>query len=99
MAHFRFFGHIRHMAQRTPVSDTAPDALAIHAKLVASFTLAERAQRVSDLTLGANMVALSGLRHRHPRESEQELLLRLAALRLGDDVVERVYGRRAPDDS
>ena len=37
-------------------------------------------------------------RGRYPRATKQELLLRLAVLRLGADVVERVYGWRAPAD-
>jgi hypothetical protein len=51
-----------------------------------------------DLTLGACVAALAGLRSRHPKATDQELLLRLAVLRLGAPVVERVYGWRAPAD-
>jgi hypothetical protein len=70
----------------------------MQAALVAAFTPSERARRVRDLTIGASLMALAGLRRRYPRATEQELLLRLAALRLGASVVERVYGWRAPDD-
>ena len=46
------------------------------------------------VTLAANQIALAGLRLRHPDATERELLLVLARLRLGDDLVELVYGDR-----
>jgi len=53
---------------------------------------AEKLQRVRDLTVGAAQLALAGLRARHPGASERELLVLLARLRLGDEVVDAVYG-------
>jgi len=58
---------------------------------------AEKAARVAALTRTACMLALAGLRSRHPAADERELLLRLAVLRLGAETVHRVYGWRAPD--
>jgi hypothetical protein len=86
------------MVRRTPLFDTPPRVVAEHARLMARLSPAERAQRVSDLTATASMMALAGLRSRYPGATEAELLLRLAVLRLGADVVERVYGWRAEDD-
>jgi hypothetical protein len=88
------------MAARPPRigSDTSSEVAGMQAALVAGFTPAERAGRVRDLTIGASMMAMAGLRSRYPQATEQELLLRLAALRLGADLVARVYGWRAPDD-
>jgi len=85
------------MGPGVPLSDTSPRALEEHARLVAGLTPAERAARVRDLTAGASLVALAGLRDRYPGASEAELLLRLAVLRLGADVVARAYGWRASD--
>ena len=82
----------------SPDSDTTPEVLAVQAGLLARLSPAERAGRARDLTVGASLVALAGLRGRYPQAGEQELLLRLAALRLGADLVERVYGWRASDD-
>ena len=76
-------------------AETSPDMLAVHSGLVAALTPAERACRMRDLTLGASMMAMAGLRRRYPGAPEAELLLRLAVLRLGADVVERAYGWRA----
>jgi hypothetical protein len=80
------------------VPDTPADVRAMQAGLVGALTPIERARLIRDLTLGASMLAVAGLRRRHPQATERELLLRLAVLRLGADVVERVYGWRAPDD-
>lgn len=41
------------------------------------------------------LLALAGLRKRHPGASEQELHRRLADLILGPELAERVYGRLA----
>lgn len=39
------------------------------------------------------MLALSGLRHRHPDETPEELQLRLAVLMLGRETATRVYSQ------
>lgn len=58
---------------------------------------ADKVQHVVELTQGACLLALAGLRARHPGADEPELLLRLAVLRLGPELVERAYGWRVPD--
>jgi hypothetical protein len=58
---------------------------------------AEKVARMVDLTRVASMLAVAGLRTRHPGADDRELLLRLAVLRLGADSVSRAYGWRAPD--
>jgi hypothetical protein len=63
-------------------------------ELYAAMTPGEKLRRMSELTLAANQLALAGLAARHPEESRQELLLRLARLRLGDELVDRAYGAR-----
>jgi hypothetical protein len=74
--------------------DTAPHAMEVLVDLYRRMTPAEKLRRVRDLTLAANQLALAGLRSRHPDESEPELLLRLARIRLGDAVVAQAYGTR-----
>ena len=79
--------------------DTAPDALRVQAELYRAMTPAEKARRVADLTALASGLALAGLRGRHPDAAEPELLLRLARIRLGEDLVAQAYGwRPARDD-
>lgn len=55
-------------------------------------SLAEKCEAIRDITRTVNELALAGLRSRHPHAGEGELLLMLARLRLGDELVERVYG-------
>jgi hypothetical protein len=78
-------------------ADTTPDADAVRFERYARMSPAEKAQRVRDLTRAACTLALAGLRGRHPDAAEPELLLRLAALRLGAATVAQAYGWRAPD--
>ena len=74
------------------VSDTSLAAQAAVERRYAEMSFAEKAERVRAVTLAANQMALAGLRLRHPSASQGELLLALARLRLGDDLVDRVYG-------
>jgi len=82
------------MARPPHLDDTSADAREVQQKLYASMTPSEKLTRMSELTLAVSQLALAGLATRHPDESRQELLLRLARLRLGDDLVDRVYGAR-----
>jgi hypothetical protein len=85
------------MPPPSPLTDTSPDADAVRLERYARMTPAEKAARVVALTRTACTLSLAGLRERHPDADEQELLLRLAVLRLGPELVSRAYGWRAPD--
>lgn len=74
------------------INDTSSAAQQTVDRRYASMSLTEKAELVRAVTLAANQMALAGLRLRHPGASEGELLLRLARLRLGDDLVNRAYG-------
>lgn len=52
----------------------------------------EKVLRMADLSRAAHEWHIAGLRIRHPRATEEELELRAAALRLGDDVIQRLTG-------
>jgi hypothetical protein len=82
---------------RPAITDTAPEADAVRFEHYRRMAPADKALRVVELTQGACLLALAGLRARHPGADEPELLLRLAVLRLGAELVERAYGWRAPD--
>jgi len=79
------------------LTDTAPEAEAVRFERYRRMTPAEKVQRVVELTQSTCLLALAGLRARHPGADEPELLLRLAVLRLGAELVERAYGWRASD--
>jgi hypothetical protein len=87
-------GIFRSMGRRSQFDDTSTEAQSVQQALYASMTPAEKLTRMSELTLAVNRLALAGLEARYPRESRHELLLRLARMRLGDDLVDRVYGAR-----
>lgn len=74
------------------VNDTSDAAQQVVDRRYAAMSMAEKVALLRAVTLAANQMSLTGLRLRHPEASEGELLLRLARLRLGDDLVERVYG-------
>lgn len=78
-------------------TDTTPDADAVRFERYARMAPVDKATRVVELTQAACILALAGLRGRHPGAQEPELLLRLAVLRLGAETVHRAYGWRAPD--
>ena len=80
------------MADDTVADDTAPAVRELLNRRYAAMSLGEKAERLRAVTLGANHMALARLRTRHPHASESRLLLELARLRLGDDLVRRVYG-------
>jgi hypothetical protein len=82
------------MDRARELDDTSDDARRVLRGVYASMTPAEKLRRMSEITLAANQLALAGLAARHPNESPQQLLLRLARLRLGDDLVDRAYGAR-----
>jgi hypothetical protein len=75
--------------------DTSPEAEAVRFALLRRMSPMDKARRVGTLTAAANHWALCGLRERFPEAAEQELLLRLAVLRLGEECVARAYGWRA----
>jgi hypothetical protein len=80
------------MADDSVVNDTAPAMAELLRRRYAAMSLTEKAERLRAITLAANRMALAGLRARHPHASESSLLLELARMRLGDDLVRRVYG-------
>ena len=61
------------------LTDTDAATLGRMDELYRHMTAAEKLDRVRDLTLMVNRLALAGLRARHPGEPEATLMLRLAA--------------------
>jgi hypothetical protein len=83
------------MSHRSVADDTSINVHIAMAAAYARMSPAEKLRRVRDLTAAASAFALAGLRQRHPEESESDLLLRLARIRLGDHVVDAAYQTRA----
>jgi hypothetical protein len=78
-------------------ADTTPDAWAKQFELYRHMSPAQKAAGVRAITLAVNALALAGLRQQYPRAGRDELLLRLAARRLGEGVVAQAYGWRPPE--
>jgi len=75
------------------ISDTTADAQAKRDELLRAMSGEERLRIAEELTLGVQQLAFAGLRQRYPDLHDDELWLKLAARRLGVDVVRKVYGR------
>ncbi len=84
------------MTDLLPPDDTSPEARRLLSGLYARMSPAEKLRCMQQITLSANQLALAGLRRRNPGDTQSELLLRLARMRLGDDVVEAVYSPGTP---
>jgi hypothetical protein len=80
------------VANHPPHDDTSSAVRGLQRELYTSMTPAEKLRRMSELTLAVSRLSLAGLAFRHPGDSQQQLLLRLARLRLGDELVDRAYG-------
>jgi hypothetical protein len=74
-------------------ADTSPAAQAVQDEILRRMTGEERLKIAQELTLGVQYLAFAGLRQQYPDLPDDELWLKLAARRLGVDVVHKVYGR------
>jgi hypothetical protein len=72
--------------------DTSVRADEIQFERLRAMSPQERAELMTALTFAVQDLAIAGLRLQYPDASDDELRLRLAARRLGDDVVKRVWG-------
>jgi hypothetical protein len=72
-------------------ADTSREAERIQIDLWRRMTPSEKARAVSDISRATQELSLAGIRLRHPRASERERLLRLAMLKLGRRLTNRVY--------
>ena len=78
--------------------DTSARADEVQFELLRAMTPQKRGEIFTGLTLAVQDLAIAGLRLRYPDATDDELQLRLAAGRLGDDVVWRVWGW-SPDET
>lgn len=74
------------------LSDTTPDAAAVQFAMLQRMSEVERLELMQALTLAAQELAFAGMRERHPSASDDEIWLRLAVARLGEETVRKVYG-------
>ena len=77
---------------RSGPTDTSPAVEALLIEAHRRMTPREKMRRVLDCNAAAEAMARAGLLARHGPLPERELRLRLAVLRLGEDLVRRALG-------
>lgn len=75
-----------------PLQDTSPEMIERQFARLRAMSGVERLELARQLTLAVQQLAFTGMRRRYPNASDDEIWLRLAAERLGRDVVLTVYG-------
>jgi hypothetical protein len=73
-------------------SDTNPKMEALQVRLLREAPAWRKLEMLAQLNSSARLLALSGLRQRHPQAREGELRRRLAGLLLGEELARKVYG-------
>ena len=73
-------------------SDTDARVEALQVRLLRQTPSWRKVEMLADLNASARILALSGLRRRHPQADEVELRRRLAALLYGEEFAHKVYG-------
>lgn len=74
------------------ITDTHPKIEDMQLRLLRSTPVWRKLELMSQLNATAQILALSGLRARHPNAAEAELRRRLADLLLGKEVAAHIYG-------
>jgi len=82
------------MPVSTRWSDTSPEALRVFIDLHRQMPAGDKAARVLDLTAMLYHLSLEDVRRCYPKASDHEVFLRMAARRLGPDLMLRAYGWR-----
>ena len=72
-------------------ADTSPMVERLQIDAWRRMSPAHKARTVDGLTRTAQVLALAGIRQRHPGASERECFLRLAVLKLGSGTTRRLY--------
>ena len=75
-----------------PLSDTHPKMEALQIRLLREAPPWRKLEMLAQLNASARLLALTGLRQRHPTAGESELRRRLAGLLLGEELARKVYG-------
>lgn len=77
-----------------PIDDTEPWARDLLVERWRAMTPTEKLEVMSAHSIALQEMSIAGLRLRYPGDSEEDLELRAAVLRVGADVVEQATGKR-----
>lgn len=83
---------------RTQAEDTSPEAERVLIDLYRKANPARKMALVLEANRTAQILALAGLRERHPGETPALLRRRLADLLLGKELAAKAYGPMPPDE-
>lgn len=72
-------------------ADTSPEAAERQLAIWRTMPVRDKARLIASLSYAVDQMALAGIKQRHPEASRREQLLRLAILKLGLDLAQRVY--------
>jgi hypothetical protein len=72
-------------------ADTTPEAAGVQLDVFRRMAPHRRLELALELSTRIRAVAASGIRHRHPEYTEQQVRLALARLTLGEELFRRVY--------
>jgi hypothetical protein len=81
-----------HIQPKRGKSDTSPEARRVLYDLYRRMPLGRKLELVLDMCDTGRLLAIAGLRMRHPNASEEELTRLWARQHLGRELFERVYG-------
>jgi len=73
-------------------ADTSERADEVQFEILRRMTVQQRAEVFTQMTLAVQELAMAGLRRQYPNATDDELRLRMAARRLGNDVVRKIWG-------
>lgn len=76
----------------THLTDTSPVAERLQIELMRQAPSWRKAYLVGQMTESVRLLALTGLRQRHPQATPEQLRRMLAELWLGSELATRVYG-------
>ena len=83
----------RHMTVRRPLArDTHPKAEELQLDIYRRMPVWRKLELVEDSMRSAEILAIAGLRRRHPEAGEAELRRRLMDLVLGSEIASRAFG-------
>lgn len=76
---------------RALYSDTHPQMESLQIRLLRQLSPAQKLQMMAELNASAHLLALNGLRTRHPNLTETQLLRSLASMLLGNELASIDY--------
>jgi hypothetical protein len=74
-------------------ADTTPESEALYFELLSKKTPAEKLRMMSKMNAAVRALAMSGLRNRHPGETELQLKIRLAEILHGSEIAAEIAER------